>query len=298
MRAGRTLTTAFGADTLTQVQSYEKTEITTLKTPSGEYCYYTRGDALILSDNRLYLEQSILQGASDGVCLSDDPLFRTLLPRAAGRKKSLGRPAPARNKPLCKVLLGGRNPPAGRTFPLGSGRTAHRQHLPARRGHLLHRRFDGLARFGTGRTKGQGPHAGQPLPFRYLPVSLPGYRRLGKIFYGLHPLPESLLAVSPVQPGRPYLRTVARGGTLAVFPPLGRDRPGRGADRERTRPQRADRDNRRAGGRTSPGNDRRFGGGAAREVQKYGHRTHRLQKHPLRPGYPCRSAPRAPPLRR
>ena len=34
---GRTLTTAFGADTLTQVQSYEKTEITTLKTPSGEY---------------------------------------------------------------------------------------------------------------------------------------------------------------------------------------------------------------------------------------------------------------------
>ncbi len=85
---GRTLTTAFGADTLTQVQSYEKTEITTLKTPSGEYCYYTRGDALILSDNRLYLEQSILQGASDGVCLSDDRSFARSFPVLLGGKKA------------------------------------------------------------------------------------------------------------------------------------------------------------------------------------------------------------------
>lgn len=85
---GRTLTTSFGADTLTQVQSYEKTEITTLKTPSGEYCYYTRGDALILSDNRLYLEQSILQGTSDGVCLSDDRSFARSFPVLLGGKKA------------------------------------------------------------------------------------------------------------------------------------------------------------------------------------------------------------------
>lgn len=76
----------FGADTLTSVDRYEKTDITTLKTPGGAFCYYVRDGALILSDNRLYLEQSILQQTSQEVSLSRDRSFVKSYPVLFGGK--------------------------------------------------------------------------------------------------------------------------------------------------------------------------------------------------------------------
>ena len=79
--------TAFGADTLVSADRYEKTDIVTVKAPAGTYSYYTAGGYLILSDNRLYLEQSILQQAG-GVSLEGDPSFVKSYPILLSGKKA------------------------------------------------------------------------------------------------------------------------------------------------------------------------------------------------------------------
>lgn len=78
---------AFGADTLVNSDRYEKTDIVTVKVPSGTYSYYTTGGYLVLSDNRLYLEQSILQQAG-GVSLESDPSFVKSYPILLSGKKA------------------------------------------------------------------------------------------------------------------------------------------------------------------------------------------------------------------
>lgn len=78
---------AFGADTLVSADRYEKTDIVTVKPPSGAYSYYTSGGYLVLSDNRLYLEQSILQQAG-GASLESDPSFVKSYPILLSGKKA------------------------------------------------------------------------------------------------------------------------------------------------------------------------------------------------------------------
>lgn len=84
--ARKNLPEVFGADTLVSIDRYEKTDITTLKTPGGSFCYYVRNGALILSDNRLYLEQSILQQTSQEVSLGQDRSFVKSYPVLFGGK--------------------------------------------------------------------------------------------------------------------------------------------------------------------------------------------------------------------
>ena len=74
------------ADTQVSTERYEKTDITILKTPSGTFCYYIRQGRIVLSDNRLYLEQSILQQTSGGVSLCHDRSFVKSYPVLLGGK--------------------------------------------------------------------------------------------------------------------------------------------------------------------------------------------------------------------
>ena len=85
----------FGADTTATADQYEKTDIVTVKTPSATYCYYFSGGNIVLSDNRLYIEQSILQQGGEASLGQDKSFSKTHPLLFSGKKASVALRLPA-----------------------------------------------------------------------------------------------------------------------------------------------------------------------------------------------------------
>ena len=77
---------SFGADTTLADSEYEKTAVTTVTAPDGDFSYYVSSGVLVGSTDRLYLEQSVLQSASGATLSSDGSFAKAFSALPSGRE--------------------------------------------------------------------------------------------------------------------------------------------------------------------------------------------------------------------
>ena len=77
---------SFGADTTLADSEYEKTVVTTVTAPDGDFSYYVSSGVLVGSTDRLYLEQSVLQSASGATLSSDGSFAKAFSALPSGRE--------------------------------------------------------------------------------------------------------------------------------------------------------------------------------------------------------------------